>query len=76
MLEGAGSPRWGHVKCELLATPCVSLSLTLFALSGSDSTGGFYLGTLSHAGLSVIVGPIWDMTTVSHAVIDGVMHEE
>jgi hypothetical protein len=41
------SPQWGIRKCQLLATPCVALSLALFALGDSDLTGGFHLGTLS-----------------------------
>jgi hypothetical protein len=32
---------------QLLATVCVTLSLALVALGGSDLTGGFHLGALS-----------------------------
>jgi hypothetical protein len=42
---------------QMLATLYVASSLALVALSGSDPTGGFSLGTLSFIGLSAIVGP-------------------
>jgi hypothetical protein len=46
-LEGPVSPRWGLKKFQLLATPCVTLALALFALGGSDPTDGFHHRTLS-----------------------------
>jgi hypothetical protein len=70
------SPRWSPKKCQLLATSCVALSLSLFALGGSDPTVKFCLGTLSLVGPSTIVGPIWDTITISHAVVAGMMCEE
>jgi hypothetical protein len=73
---GVVSPRWDPIKCQLLATPCVALSLALFALGGFDLTGRFCLGTLSFAGPSAIMGPAWNMDTVSRAIIAGVMCEE
>jgi hypothetical protein len=33
--------------CQMLATLCVTSSLALVALGGSDPTGMFHLGTLS-----------------------------
>jgi hypothetical protein len=53
---------------QMLATLCVALSLALFALGGSDPTGGFCLRTLSVAGPSIIVGPILDMVVISRDV--------
>jgi hypothetical protein len=40
-------PRWPPRKCQLLAMPCVTLSLTVFVLGGSDPTSRLRLGTLS-----------------------------
>jgi hypothetical protein len=74
-LEGARSLRWAPRKCQLLATLCVVLSLALFALGGADPTSKFCLRTLSIAGPSIIMGPIWDTLVVSHAVIAGTMYE-
>jgi hypothetical protein len=37
----------GPRVCQLLATLCVTLSLTLFDLGGIDLTSGFCLRTLS-----------------------------
>jgi hypothetical protein len=45
--EDVRSPRWGLGLRQLLATLCVTLSLTLFALGGADLAGGFCLRTLS-----------------------------
>jgi hypothetical protein len=70
-------PTWRSLrKCQLQATLCVTLSLALFALGGSDPTGEFFLRTLSLAGPSIIMGPVWDTIVVSHAVIASVMCEE
>jgi hypothetical protein len=66
----------GPRMCYMLATLCVASSLAMVALDSSDLTGGFCLGTLSFAGPLTIVGPIWDMISVSCAVIAGVMCEE
>jgi hypothetical protein len=41
--------------CQLLATLCAALSLTLFALGGADLTGGFCLRTLSFGRPTTIV---------------------
>jgi hypothetical protein len=70
------SPRWGLKKCQLLTTLFVALFFTLFALGGSDLTSRFCLGSLSFAGPSVIMGPVWDMATISHAIVASVMCEE
>jgi hypothetical protein len=59
----------GSQVCQLLATLCVTLSHTLFALSGADLAGGFCLRTLSYSRSTVIVGPILDMVDVSHFVM-------
>jgi hypothetical protein len=50
---------------QLLATLCVALSVTLYAMCGTDLIGGFCLRTQNFAGPSSIVGPILDMVTVS-----------
>jgi hypothetical protein len=60
---------------ESVSTLCVSLSLTLFALGSADPTGGFFLRTLSFEDPLAIMGPIWDMVAVSHAVVVGAMYE-
>jgi hypothetical protein len=60
----------------MLATLCVALSLALFAMGGADPTGGFCLRTLSFAGPSAIMGPVWDMIVISYAVIAGAMCED
>jgi hypothetical protein len=39
--------QWGPKKCQLLATPCVALSLALISLDYLDSSGSFLLRTLS-----------------------------
>jgi hypothetical protein len=75
-LDDVGSPQWALEKCQLLTTLCVTLSRTLFALGGTDPTGGFYLKTLSFAGPSAIMGPVWDTIDVSCAVVAGTMCEE
>jgi hypothetical protein len=36
------------------------LSLALFALGGTDLTGGGFLRILSFVGPSTIMGPVWD----------------
>jgi hypothetical protein len=69
MHEDVGSPQWGPRKCPLLAIPCVTLSLILFALGDADLTGGFCLRTLSFASHSTIMGPILDMFIVSRDVV-------
>jgi hypothetical protein len=51
--------------CQLLATLCVALSLTLFALGGVDPTEGFYIQTLSFSRVMIIVGPILDTVVAS-----------
>jgi hypothetical protein len=60
---------------QMLATLCVASSLALVALSSSDLTGMFCLGTLNIAGPLAIVGPNLDMVPVSHNV-EGVSCEE
>jgi hypothetical protein len=55
---------------------CVALSLALFAMGGADPTGGFCLRTLSFAGPSAIMGPVWDMIVISYAIIAGAMCED
>jgi hypothetical protein len=65
----------GPLMCQMLATLCVASSLTLFALGGSDPTGGFHLGTLRVAGPSAIMGPILDTIVVYHNV-EGALYEE
>jgi hypothetical protein len=59
----------------MLSTLCVASCLSLFALAGSDPTGGFHLGTLSIAGPSLIMGPILDMVAISRDV-EGTSCEE
>jgi hypothetical protein len=65
----------GRQVYQLLATLCVALSLTLFALGIADSTGGFCLRTLSFSRPTTIMGPILDMVAVFHDV-EGVICEE
>jgi hypothetical protein len=60
---------------QLLATLCVTLSHTLFALGGADSTDGFCHRTLSYSRSTTIVGPILDTVDVSHFVM-GTLCEE
>jgi hypothetical protein len=60
----------------MLAILCVTLSLALFALGGADSTGGFFLRTLSFASPLAVIGLVWDLIVVSRAVIACVMCEE
>jgi hypothetical protein len=50
---------------QVRATLCVTSSLVLFSLGGSDPTGGFHLGIISVAGPSAILGPILDTVAVS-----------
>jgi hypothetical protein len=70
------SPRWGPRKCQLLATPCVALSLALFSLGGSNPSGRFCLGTMRFIGPLAIVGLVWDTVTVTRVVIAGMMCKE
>jgi hypothetical protein len=65
----------GLRMCQLLATICVTSSLALVTLDGSDLTRESRLQTLSFGKPLSNRGPIWDMTSVSHAVIAGVMCE-
>jgi hypothetical protein len=58
----------GPLVYQLLATLCVVLSLTLFALSGADLTGGFCLRTLSFSRPTAIARTILHMVVVSHAL--------
>jgi hypothetical protein len=58
----------GPQVCQLLATLCVSLSLTLFAMGSGDPTGRFYLRTLSFSRPMTIMGPILDTVVVSRVV--------
>jgi hypothetical protein len=59
----------GPRVCQLLATLwhtlCVALSLTLFALGGTDPASEFYLRTVSFSRHMTIVGPVLDMVVVS-----------
>jgi hypothetical protein len=59
----------GCRACQLLATFCVTLSLTLFAQGGADPPGGFGLRTLRYSRSTTIVGPVLDTVVVSHAVV-------
>jgi hypothetical protein len=43
---------------QLLATPCVTSSIALVALGGSDPSSGFYLRTLGFRRPPAIEGPI------------------
>jgi hypothetical protein len=54
--------------CQLLATLCVILSLTLFALGGTDLIDRFCLRTLSFGKPTIIMLPMLDMVAVSHDV--------
>jgi hypothetical protein len=58
----------GSRVCQLLATLCVALSLTLFALGSADPTVGFCLRTLALGKTTAIVGPILDTVVISHTV--------
>jgi hypothetical protein len=60
---------------QMLPTLCVASSLALFAMGGSDLTGGFHLGTLSVGGPLAIVGPILD-TVVITLNVEGALCEE
>jgi hypothetical protein len=61
---------------QVLATLCVALSLSLFALGGSNPTGRFYLRTMSFTGPSAIMGLVWDSVAISCVVIVGAMCKE
>jgi hypothetical protein len=54
---------------KLLANLCVTLSLNLFALGGTESIGGFCLRTLSYSRPTTTTGPILDMVAVSRIVV-------
>jgi hypothetical protein len=60
---------------HLLATLCVDLSLTLFALDSSNSTGGFCIKTLTYCRPTTIMGPILDKVGVS-CNVEGTSCEE
>jgi hypothetical protein len=62
-------PSMGSRVHQLLATLCVILSLTLFALDGTDPTGRFCLRTMSYSRATTIVEPILDTVVVSCAVV-------
>jgi hypothetical protein len=68
-------PLDGAQVCQLLATRCVALSLTLFALGGADPTSWFCFQTLSFGRSMTIVGPILDTVAIS-CTIEGVIDEE
>jgi hypothetical protein len=53
MLEDAMSPLMGPWMHQMLATLCVTLSLSLVALGDSDPTGQFCLATLSFGRLLI-----------------------
>jgi hypothetical protein len=57
--------------CQLVATLCVALFLALFALGGSDPTSRVCLRTLSFAGPSTIMGPVWDTVVVPRGIVAG-----
>jgi hypothetical protein len=59
----------------MLATYCITLSLSLFALGGADLTGGFCLSTLSYSRPTTIVRPILNMVVISRTV-EGMIYEE
>jgi hypothetical protein len=67
-LRMSALPMGSQVR-QLLATLCVALSLTLFALGGADATGRFCLRTLSCSRLIAIMGLILDIVIVSRAVV-------
>jgi hypothetical protein len=60
---------------HLLATLCVDLSLTLFALGNSNSTCGFCIKTLTCCRPTAIMGPILDKVGVS-CNVEGASCEE
>jgi hypothetical protein len=62
--------------CQLLVTLYVALCLALLDLGGSDPTSVFCLRTVSFGRPLRIEGPVGDMTSISHAIIAGVMCEE
>jgi hypothetical protein len=62
--------------CQLLATLCVAFSLALFALGGTDLTGGFCLQTLRFIRPMVIVGPILDTVVIYCAIEDMICEEQ
>jgi hypothetical protein len=61
---------------QLLATLCVTSSLALVTLGGSNSAFGFRLRTMSFNRPPAIRGPVGDTTSVSHVVVAGAMCEE
>jgi hypothetical protein len=65
----------GPQNVQLQTTICVTLSLALFALGGVDPTSRFCLRTLTFAGPSAIMGPVWGIVVISHAVIASAMYD-
>jgi hypothetical protein len=63
-------PLDGVRVCQQLTTLCVTLSLARFAWGDANLTDGFCLRTLSYCRPMAIMGPILDMITVSHDVVD------
>jgi hypothetical protein len=61
--------------CQLWVTLCVSSSLALVALGGSDPTGGFHLQTLSFGRPHGNHGTIFDTFAVSRDV-EGTSYKE
>jgi hypothetical protein len=61
-------PSMGPRMHQLLITLCVTSSLSLFALGGSDLTGGICLRTLSCCRPTVIMGPVLDTVAISRDV--------
>jgi hypothetical protein len=57
---------WVH---QLLATICVILSLTLFALGNADPVGEFCIRTLSYSRPMTIMEPILDTVIISRVVV-------
>jgi hypothetical protein len=51
-----------------LATLCVTFSLALFALGGTDPTGGFCLQSLIFSRPTTIMGLVLDMVAVSRTI--------
>jgi hypothetical protein len=60
---------------QLLATLCVTLSLSPFALGGADLAGTFCLRTLSYSRPTIIVEPVLDTIAISHAVVGALCRE-
>jgi hypothetical protein len=60
---------------QLLATLCVTSSLALVALGGSDPAGGFHLQTLSFGIPHAIVRPVLDTVTIP-CNVEGALYKE